>query len=258
MKKIKNIKKNRVYIFVVFSLFIFFVSAAFYFWLNLNMANKNNFERLIVNNADLENNNSGDKLYLKEEYDNSDPYITKVPRLKDMIRGPIITAADPSQGNLEAPVTIVIFSDFKCQYCFNQEQVLKKIKEKNKDSIRLIWKDYPEKDVHSESYEAAVAARCAQKQGVFWQFHDYLYDNSGKLSSTEYYRIAEQLKLDIKKFKNCFEGSESAHLVNDDIEEANALNIGGIPFIYVNDKEIIGEIEEAELQKIIQDEIDKN
>ncbi len=78
-----------------------------------------------------------------------------------MLTGPIITNVDPSQGARNAPVTIVEFSDYVCNYCKEQESTIKQLIEAYQDKVRLIWKDYPESNYLSLSFQAAVAARSA-------------------------------------------------------------------------------------------------
>ena len=184
--------------------------------------------------------------------------MTKIPNLKDMLRGPIINTVDPTIGNRDAKVYIVEFSDFACDYCYNQEKKIKQILEKYKDEVIMIWKDYPESNLNSESYQSAIYARCAQKQNKFWEFHDQLYENAKNLNKQKYYEIAENLKLDLDEFKLCSKSKRIKKLINDNITEANALDIKGIPFIYINDQEIMGEIDISDLEKIIEIEINKD
>jgi protein-disulfide isomerase len=190
-------------------------------------------------------------------FDTSDPYITKVPSLRDMIDGPITDGIDPSFGNNNAPIVIVEFSDFECGFCQGQEEVINEILSEYDDKIRLIWKDYPENNIASPSYRAAIAARCAQKQEQFWPYHDLLFEESYNLNSDTFSEIAQELNLNLNQFEECLESDEVKSLINDNILEANALDINGVPFIYVNKQEILGEVTAEELKKIIELELNK-
>ncbi|MDP2766943.1 MAG: thioredoxin domain-containing protein [Candidatus Methanoperedens sp.] len=197
------------------------------------------------------------KYYLNENYSEGDLLITKVPRLEDMITGPIISDLDPGMGNEEAPVTIVIFSDYQCGFCQKQEQALKELMSRYEGKIRLIRKDYPETDENSISFLAAAAGRCAQEQKKFWEYHDLLFQNSGGLNSKIFFELAKKLNLNINQFNYCLSGNEAEQLIKDNIEEADALNISGVPFIYVNDQEVMGEITFEELRRIVEIEFGK-
>ncbi|MBU4257485.1 DsbA family protein [Patescibacteria group bacterium] len=205
----------------------------------------------------IKKSGENNKYYLNENYSEGDLLITKVPRLKDMLAGPIISDLDPGMGNKEAPVTIVIFSDYQCGFCQKQEQILNELTSRYEEKIRLIRKDYPESDENSISFLAAVAGRCAQEQKKFWEYHDLLFQNSGGLNSKILFELARKLNLNINQFNYCLSGSEAEQLIKDNIEEADALGISGVPFIYVNDREVMGQVDLEELKKIIEAELFK-
>lgn len=199
-----------------------------------------------------------DRLFLKSDFDFGDEYITNVPQLEDMLEGPIISKRDPIIGEFESPVAIVIFSDFECQFCQNQEKIIKEIIREYPSQTQLIWKDYPVQDKNSYSWRAAKAARCAQGQEKFWEYHDLLFDSANNQFDEKFLLLAGELDLEINKFKECLQNQEAENLIMDNILEAQALDIVGIPFIYVNDQEIMGNIDYEDLKKIINSEIEKN
>jgi len=186
-----------------------------------------------------------------------DPLITKVPTLKDLLDGPIINNLDPNIGSDEAQVVIVIFSDFECQYCHSQEKVLAQVLANYEDKVRLIWKDYPSSDPDSKSFKAAVAGRCAGEQGKFWSFHDLLFA-SRDLDGSMFIKLAQELGLKEKTFSKCLEDIEIYKLIYDNIIEAQALDINGVPFIYVGKQEVLGEISYEELKRMVEAELKKN
>lgn len=189
---------------------------------------------------------------------NIDPLITRVPGARDIITSPLVNNTDPSFGSDKAPVIITSFADYECGYCQKQEAVIKNIIEQYKNKIRLIWKDYPERGVTSGSFSAAVAGRCAQEQGQFWPFHDLLFASGDKLGRELFMALAEKLNLKKGLFSGCLEDKEVTQLVKDNILEAEALDIKGVPFIFVNNQEIMGEATSEDLKKIIEIELNKS
>lgn len=184
----------------------------------------------------------------------NDPLTTRFPKLKDILNGPLASVADPALGPSEAKVTVVQFSDFACQFCRAQEEIIKQIMIEYAPKIRLIWKDYPERNPASVSWQAAIAGRCAAAEGKFWAMHDLLYQ-SENLNREIFISLAEKLRLNEKKFESCLDNQESKNLINDNIEEANALNINGVPFLFVNQQEVMGEVSLSDLKKIIDAEL---
>ena len=94
------------------------------------------------------------------------------------------SSGHPSIGAKDAPVTIVEFTDFQCPFCKATEATLKDFRTKYGDKIRLVHMDFP-LPFHSHALDAAKAARCANEQGKFWQFHDALFANQGKLAPAD-------------------------------------------------------------------------
>ncbi len=251
MSKLTKQPRFPAKLFVIASLATFILFAVFFFIIKINFTNDT------ANNQLIQQQDSTDKYYLNENYSEGDLLITKVPNLKDMLAGPIITDLDSSLGEKNAPVTIVQFSDFECNFCQEQEQILKQVINEYQGKLRLIWKDYPENDENSISFQAAIAARCAQEQNQFWPFHDLLYQNNNNLAQLKFLNFADQLGLNRAEFVRCLDNDNIKQLIKNNIEEANALDIKGIPFIYVNDQEIMGEISLEELRKIVDIELNE-
>ncbi len=261
MPKLTKKPNFPIKLFVAASLATFILFGTLFFIIKINFTNNT------ANNQLAQQPNPTDKYYLNENYSEGDLLITKVPNLKDMLAGPIITDLDPSLGEKNAPITIVEFSDFECCFCQEQEQILKQILTEYDNKLRLIWKDYPENNEDSISFQAAIAARCAQEQNQFWPFHDLLYQNNNNfqpeadqpLANTllTFLNFADQLNLNRAEFVRCLDNDNIKQLIKDNIKEANALNITGIPFIYVNDQEVMGEIGLEELRRIVEIELDK-
>jgi protein-disulfide isomerase len=235
-----NIKRIPTWLFVIFSLAIFCFIGILYFWASLPYYYIATPTR-----------SANDRYYFQTDSSTIDPLITKNPNLSDMLAGPIITSADPSLGDTTASVAIVEFADFACDYCYREEQSLRQIVNKYQDKIFLVWKDYPESDKTSVSYQAAVAARCADNQVKFWPYHDLLFAQKNDLNRDKFISLAQSLGLDMNSFIDCLDREKTAQSVDDNIEEANALDINGVPFIFINDQQIMGEASLDDIEKII-------
>ena len=241
--------KSIYFIFIPAALAVFLILGALYIFFSVN-----NYSYY---SPPTNRGGEADTYFFKDKPVEADPFITRVPRLEDILAGPIISVRDPSLGNIEAPVTIVYFSDFYCRFCAEQEETLKKVVAKWPEKVRLIWKDYPESSQTSVSYQAAVSARCAQEQEQFWAYHDLLFQSVDELSQNKFLSLADELNLDKDKFSVCLKTNKVDNLINDNIEEANALGINGIPFIYINDREILGEISFTEIEQLIKIELER-
>lgn len=191
----------------------------------------------------------------------ADPFLNVKNQETELIK-PIDNRFDPILGEDSAEkVKLFYFSDFNCSFCFEQEKIIKDVFEKYKEKMVVVWKDYPDlKDVNSFSYQAARAARCAQNQNNFWSYSDLLYKEKGRFSSLKndlFLVLAGKAGLNLDNFLACMNDNNVDSLILNNVKEAEDLGILGIPYIYVNDKDFLGNLDEDELSEIIEMEINE-
>ena len=78
-----------------------------------------------------------------------------------------------------------------------------------------------------------------------------------KFDRDTFLNIAEIVGLDRGRFEVCLDTQEAVNLVHDNILEADALNITGVPFLYVNDTRVQGSMSYEELESLVKEELDK-
>lgn len=146
---------------------------------------------------------------------------------------------DPAKGPEDAPIVIVEFSDFRCPYCARFfDQTLNPLFELYEGQIRLVYRDFPV--VGGE--QAAEAAECADDQGVFWEYHDLLFENQGALSSTDaLIELAGQLDdVDVDQFAQCVEDRVHTGEVEADFADGLAYGVRGTPAFFINGRPVVG------------------
>ena len=106
-------------------------------------------------------------------------------------------------------------------------------------TLRLEWHDFPY--LGDESVRAAVAARAAQEQGKFWEYHDLLYENqTGGFTDEKLVELAGEAGLDADRFERDV-GSESyEQVVAEDFQEGQEKGVSGTPTFVVNGRVIVG------------------
>jgi len=153
---------------------------------------------------------------------------------KRRISGIPISSYNPSKGPKDAPITIIEFTDFQCPFCKKGSLTMEELMKLYPNKIRLIFKNLPLSSIHKEAMSAAKAAMAANKQGMFWPYHDILFENSSNLNKDLYIQIARILKLDIKKFKSDMNSSEIDKQVQYDIKIAKKFGIKETPVFIIN------------------------
>ena len=110
-------------------------------------------------------------------------------------------------------------------------------------TLRIEWRDFPYQG--QESVDAALAARAAQAQGKFWEYHDLLYNNqssgnSGGYSEENLLALAEEAGLDERRFAEDLGSARYESVVQADFREGQNLGISGTPTFYINDQVLVG------------------
>ena len=144
-----------------------------------------------------------------------------------------VEAKGPSRGPTNAPVTIVEFSDFQCPYCGREYPVIERLMKEYDGKLRLVFRHYP-LDFHPFAQKAAEAGACAQDQGKFWELHDKMFSNQGKLAVADLKGYAKSLGMDGTKFDKCLDSGEKKALVDDDLKAGSAAGVNGTPAFFIN------------------------
>jgi protein-disulfide isomerase len=148
-------------------------------------------------------------------------------------RVPTPKVSDPTRGASSAKITIVEFGDFQCEFCQEWATTYEQLAAKYGSSIRLVWKDSPLDSIHPKARSAAIAARCAQQQFKFWEYHDALFAKPDDLGTERYNAIAVDLGLNQNLFSACLTDQAAANLIDGNLAEAVQFGIRSTPTIFV-------------------------
>jgi protein-disulfide isomerase len=163
----------------------------------------------------------------------------------------------PTVGPKTAPVTIVEFSDFQCPFCSRVVPTVKQIEEKYKGKVRLTFRNYP-LPFHDKAQLAAEAAMAANEQGKFWEMHDKLFGNQQALDRPSLEKYAQEIGLNVDKFKADLDSGKLKGAVNGDVTYANSLGGGmGTPTFFINGRKVAGAMPFDSFASIIDEELKK-
>jgi uncharacterized membrane protein/predicted DsbA family dithiol-disulfide isomerase len=152
----------------------------------------------------------------------------------------------PHYGNVDAPIRIVIFSDFLCPYCRQMAQYFRQNLPRWRQQVVLYYMSYPldnvcnahqKETIHQGSCWVALGGVCANQQGRFWLYHDYIYNkemiNPGHL---DILRFGKELGMDTTAFSQCLFSTPLREQLRMQIETGSALGVTSTPRIIVNGK----------------------
>jgi protein-disulfide isomerase len=144
-----------------------------------------------------------------------------------------VDAKGPSKGPEGAKVTIVEFSDFQCPFCSRAIGTVDQVMEQYAGKVRLVFRQFP-LDFHDKAPKAAQAALCANEQGKFWEMHDAMFKNQGKLDPEDLKATALGLGVDATKFNECLDSNRMKKAVDDDTEAGKKVGVNGTPAFFIN------------------------
>ncbi|NUP09266.1 MAG: thioredoxin domain-containing protein [Polyangiaceae bacterium] len=142
-------------------------------------------------------------------------------------------AGSPAKGPDNAPVTIVVFSDFQCPACKATLPVLDEALQNHPGDVRLVHKFYP-LEKHTRAKPAAYAAAAAMKQGKYWEMERVLFANQEALSDQDLFGYAEKIGLDMVKFKEDYASNAVHEMVDRDVAAGEKAGVSHTPFILLN------------------------
>ena len=168
----------------------------------------------------------------------------------------VLKLTDPLRGSPEAALAVIEFGDFQCPFCADAQEPLARIFEKYQDRIIHVWKDFPIPG-HFEARPAAEAARCAQDQGKFWEYHDFLFANQDLLGGDLYPELAQRLELDLGVFNSCLASGSKASMVGQGLTDGQLLDVTGTPFFIIGGSVIDGAPSYEQLELTILQELQR-
>ncbi len=155
----------------------------------------------------------------------------------DSAKARLITPVGPQdhvQGPANAPVTLVEYGDYECQYCGRAHPIIQDLQNYLGTQFRYVYRHFPIRSIHSHSQLAAEAAEAAGAQGKFWEMHDALYDHQDALEREDILDYGRQIGLDMARFEADLDSHVHAERVHEDFREGIRSGVNGTPTFFIN------------------------
>lgn len=140
---------------------------------------------------------------------------------------------DHYQGCPFAPIELIQYGDFQCEYCAEAYPVIKWLQDSFGELLKFVYRHYPIPTRHPLSLEAAVATEAAALQGKFWHMHDMIYENQKYLTRTCFSEFAREIDLDVKAFEDCREYRKLHRKVICDFETGVKSGVDSTPTFFI-------------------------
>jgi protein-disulfide isomerase len=146
---------------------------------------------------------------------------------------PPLSDRDHVQGSINAPIILMNYGDYQCPQSGQAHIAIKTMQQRLGDQFCLIFRHFPQPNVHPQSRRTAESAEAANAQGKFWQMHDLLFEHQQNLSDADLVKYANQIGLDIPQFLRELAEHLHAERVQEDIESGHVSGITETPTCYI-------------------------
>ncbi|MGZ5364399.1 MAG: Na+/H+ antiporter NhaA, partial [Mycobacterium sp.] len=171
----------------------------------------------------------------------------------------LIRSIDPERdhlrGNPDAPLTLVEYGDYECPFCSRATGGIDEVRTHFGNDLCYVWRHLPLERVHPRAFDAARAAEAAGFQGKYFEMGTELFAHQDDLEWSDIYRYANAIGLDIEKFDLDIRvhPSKALHRVQDDAQDAEAMDLNSTPTFFVNGKRHKGPWDSASLIRALEE-----
>lgn len=154
-----------------------------------------------------------------------------------------VATDDYTVGPANAPVTLIEYLDFECEACGAYFPLVKQLEKDFPNDLRVVRRYFPLPG-HRNGLPAALAVEAAAQQGKYSEMHDLLFTKQSEWGEKSaptpavFEAYAQELGLDMKKFKQDVASQEVAARVQRDVETGRALGNNGTPTFFLNGEKI--------------------
>ncbi|WP_437531460.1 thioredoxin domain-containing protein [Sorangium sp. So ce726] len=161
----------------------------------------------------------------------------------------------PIRGNPDAPVTLVMFSDFECPFCRRVVPTVDGLEKKYGAQLRVVFKHNP-LPFHKRAEpaaELALEAKAQKGDAAFWSAYELL--KTGGLEDADLAAHAKSLGLNVARAQGAIAARRHAARIERDQRLADELAARGTPHFFVNGRRIAGAQPAERFEALIDEQI---
>ena len=169
-------------------------------------------------------------------------------------------------GSPTAPVEVIEFADFECPGCGQFATLTEpdiRTRLVNTGQVRMRFMDFP-LSIHRNTWDASLAASCANEQGKFWEMHDLIFQNQDKWNGEATKRprrplgdLAKGLGLDMTKYNSCMDAEKYRPQVQANLQEGERRQVQQTPTFVIGTQMVPGALPFDSFKKMVDAEIAK-
>ncbi len=152
------------------------------------------------------------------------------------------------KGAANAPVTMVLYSDFQCPACKHALPPIEELRAQFPSTLKIEFRHYPLERPHKWALMAATFAQCAAEQGKFWEFHDKLYASQEIWSAVGdalpiFAGLVQEVGLDSQRLESCIQNPETLKQIQKERSLGTKQGVESTPTIFINGHMLVGALQ---------------
>lgn len=154
-------------------------------------------------------------------------------------------------GPPDAPLQLVVFSDFQCPICARLDEILREVGNRLGGRLSVTYRHFPLKD-HAHAVPAAILAECvARETGAegFARFKKSVFARRGQITPETLREDALSAGLTALQIERCLQDPDLRSRVERSAAEARALRLDGAPTLILNNRVLGGFMEPDTLER---------
>ena len=160
----------------------------------------------------------------------------------------LLERRSPFLGVSSAKVSILEFSDYQCPYCKLEEDHLTELVSKHPTDVAVYRFDLPHPDLHPHSVQAAIAASCAEDQGVMEPYQYKLFQHQRDFAHFDWRKAAYDAGVrDPQAFERCIAGPANSRIARD-LAWSKTFRFSGTPTLIISGTVIEGAVSTEQLE----------
>jgi protein-disulfide isomerase len=170
----------------------------------------------------------------------------------DVRLSPQLEDVDHVRGDRDAPLELVMFGDFQCPFCLGAQSVLRRVRSRLGDRLLFAFRHLPIPERHPLAPLAAEASEAAAAQGLFWEYHDALFEAQPKLSRETMLAIGTDLGLDADRMAAEIDSDAHRARIERDLDSASRSGATGTPTFFTNGAPLYGAYDASSLVEALE------
>jgi protein-disulfide isomerase len=127
----------------------------------------------------------------------------------------------------DGPIVVIEYADFECPYCARTDALLAPL------PLTRVFRHFPVVSKHPRARVLATAAEAAALQGAFWEMHDSLFADQGRLDPPHLWDRVRVLGLDLDRFEQDRRTEATTERVERDFRSGVRAGVVNTPTLFV-------------------------